>query len=219
MSALSETDRNPFAGLDTPARIVLVRHGQTEWSVTGQHTGVTDIPLTAEGEEEARQLGAVFGRHPFGLVLASPRQRAQRTAVLAGYPDFEVEPDLAEYDYGAYEGLTSSQIVERHGGEWNLWFDGVPAGATPGETPEQVRARVLRVMGRACDTLRQGKDVLLVAHGHILRAFGAAWIGLPPSGGSALVLGTASLSVLGFEHADPVIRRWNASSSAPSFGD
>ncbi len=191
-------------------RIVLVRHGETEWSLSGQHTGVTDLPLTPAGEEEARVVGEALRSRSFALVLSSPRTRAIDTAALAGFGDrLVVDEDLAEWDYGAYEGLTTSQIVERRGGPWDLWSDGVPPGATPGETAHDVRRRADAVLARASAALEEG-DVLLVAHGHILRALAIAWVGLPPGAGRVLAISTSTIGELGFEHDRPVIIRWNA---------
>ena len=193
-----------------PPQVVLLRHGETEWSLNGRHTGVTDLPLTEEGERRARAVGPVIAGRDFGLVLCSPRRRAMRTAELAGYGDrLETTEDLAEFDYGAYEGLTTPQIHQQRPG-WDLWRDGTPPGETPGETAGQVRVRVERVLARAQPVLDEGRDVLLVAHGHVLRAVGAAWIGLPPDGGARLVLSTAGLAELGFEHDQRVIDLWNA---------
>ena len=186
------------------AEIVLIRHGQTEWSATGRHTSYTDIDLTLTGEQQARDLGGRLDGRSFAAVLCSPRLRAQRTATLAGLSVTETSDDLAEWNYGAYEGITSPQIrVDRPG--WSLWTDGAPDG----ETPEQVGARLDRVLDRAAQLLTGG-DVALIAHGHSLRVAGARWIGLPASGGGLLRLDTATLSVLGHEHDNRVIRVWNA---------
>jgi probable phosphoglycerate mutase len=192
------------------SRLVLVRHGQTEWSLNGRHTSVTDLPLTAAGEAEATAIAEVLNGHRFGLVLSSPRQRAVRTAELAGYGDQVVtDPDLAEFDYGAYEGLTTKQIIEQRGAPWNLWRNGVPAGETPGESAADVQKRAKRVIALALETMWDGQDVIAFAHGHFLRALGAAWLGLRPVDAQAFSLATATVSVLGFEHAQPVILRWN----------
>jgi probable phosphoglycerate mutase len=200
---------HPYPSLKPP-QVVLVRHGETEWSRTGRHTGFTDVGLTEEGERRARAVGPVLAERDFGLVLSSPRQRALRTAELAGFGDrIETTEDLAEFDYGGYEGLTTPQIHEQRP-DWDLWRDGTPPGETPGETAGQVRIRVERVLARAQSVLDTGKDVLLVAHGHVLRALGAAWIGLPPDGGANLVLSTAGIAELGFEHGKRVIDLWNA---------
>jgi broad specificity phosphatase PhoE len=190
----------------TPPQLVLLRHGETAWSRSGQHTGRTDVPLTEEGERRAGALRPVLAGRDFGLVLSSPRQRAVRTAELAGFAGrIQLTEDLAEFDYGVYEGLTSDQIAERRPG-WDLWRDGAPEG----ETAAEVRVRVERVIARAQTVLDDGHDVLLVAHGHVLRALGAAWIDLPPEGGGRLVLSTAGLAELGYEHENRVIDLWNA---------
>ncbi|GAB1691718.1 acid phosphatase [Krasilnikovia sp. M28-CT-15] len=186
------------------ARIVLIRHGQTAWSATGRHTSYTDVELTPAGQEQARALGARLAGHRFAAVLCSPRARALRTAELAGLTPTEVTEDLAEWNYGEYEGITTAQIHSTRPG-WSLWTDGSPGG----ESPEQAGARLDRVLARA-RTLLAGGDVALVAHGHALRVAGARWIGLPPSGGGRLRLDTATLSALGFEHGTEVLDTWNA---------
>lgn len=192
------------------ARIVLARHGETEWSRLGKHTSVTDLPLTGAGEDQARALSRSLGGERFDLVLSSPRRRALRTAELAGYGgQVQVDGNLAEWDYGAYEGLTSPEIVETLGHGWNLWDDGVPAGDTPGEHAEQVQTRARAVIDRAMPVLTTGRDVLFVAHGHMLRAIAAAWIGLPAASGAVFSLSTGTVSELGFEHGRPIILRWN----------
>jgi broad specificity phosphatase PhoE len=182
--------------------IVLVRHGETEWSASGRHTSRTDVPLTAAGRAAARKLGEKLAGREFALVLTSPRSRARDTAAAAGLGDrAQVEADLAEWDYGGYEGLTTDEIrVDRPG--WLLWDDGVPGG----ETAAQVGARADRVIARA---LAADGDVALFAHGHILRVIGARWLDLPPERGGSLALSTASLSELGFEHENRVLWRWN----------
>jgi len=184
--------------------IVLIRHGQTEWSANGRHTSYTDLDLTAAGEQQARDAGQRLGGRAFVAVLSSPRKRALRTAELAGLAVTEVTEALAEWNYGEYEGVTSATIHQTRPG-WSLWTDGAPGG----ETPEQVGARIDRVLAHARTFLDRG-DVALIAHGHSLRVAGARWIGLPPSGGWRLKLGTATLSTLGFEHAGEVIDTWNA---------
>ena len=186
------------------AEIVLVRHGQTEWSAAGRHTSYTDLELTAEGERQARAAGERLAGRTFAAVLSSPRRRALRTAELAGLKVTEVTEDLAEWNYGEYEGITTATIRESDP-SWSLWTDGAPGG----ESPEQVGARIDRVLARAQSLLDQG-DVALIAHGHALRVTGARWIGLPASGGGKLALGTATLSTLGFEHGNQVIDSWNA---------
>jgi broad specificity phosphatase PhoE len=187
------------------AQIVLVRHGQTEWSANGRHTSYTELELTAEGERQARAVRDRLAGRTFAGVLCSPRQRALRTAELAGLTVTEVTEDLAEWNYGEYEGITTRDIrVTRPG--WSLWTDGCPGG----ESPEQAGARLDRVLSRARELLTGG-DVALVAHGHCLRVAGARWVGLPPSAGGLLKLDTATISALGFEHGtDPVLVTWNA---------
>jgi broad specificity phosphatase PhoE len=180
----------------------LVRHGATEWSLDGRHTGTTDLPLLPEGEETARSLATRLDGTGFGLVLTSPRQRARRTAALAGFPDAVVLDDLAEWDYGDYEGVTTDAIRERDPG-WTVW-----SGVTPGgETAEQVAERLDRVVDRVRGS---DGDVLLFGHGHALRALAARWLGLPVAEGRLLRLDTATVSVLGFEREQPVVLRWNS---------
>ncbi len=193
---------------ERPGELVLVRHGETEWSKSGQHTGRTDIPLTENGIEQAKRAGRYLADRSFALALSSPLQRARDTAHLVGV-DPELDEDLYEWDYGAYEGLTTPQIkVQRHG-PWDLWTDGVPAGDTPGENAAEVRVRVERVLNRVRPVLAEGDDAIVVAHGHVLRALGAAWIRLAPQDGAVLKLGTATVSSLGYEHGRPVIDSWN----------
>jgi probable phosphoglycerate mutase len=184
------------------SEIVLVRHGETEWSRTMRHTGNTDLALTEEGEAQARSVVERLAGREFGLVLSSPLQRARRTAELAGYGD-RAEPDenLRERDYGEYEGLTTKEIrVERPG--WDVWRDDMPGG----ETLAELGARADRAIERA---LAADGDTLVFAHSHLLRTLGARWIGLGPEGGGKLVLGTAAISVLGFERERRVLERWN----------
>jgi len=182
--------------------IVLVRHGPTEWSVSGRHTGATDVPLTEDGRAAAASLRGRLAGHDFATVLCSPLRRARETADLAGLGDrAELDDDLREYDYGAYEGLTTDEIRERRPG-WYLWQDGVPDG----ETPDDVGARADRVIARAAAV--RG-DVALFAHGHILRVLGARWIDLPAAHAGRLALGTAAVCELGREHDRRVIRLWN----------
>jgi probable phosphoglycerate mutase len=178
--------------------IVLVRHGETEWSATGKHTSVSDLPLTGRGRAAARALRPRLARYDFGLVLCSPRARARDTALMAGFEP-EVEPDLAELAYGPYEGRTTYEIREQRPG-WTVWED--PGGETlaaAGERADRVLARALAADG----------DVALFAHGHILRIIGARWIGLPPAGGARLTLSTAAVCELGFERETRVLARWN----------
>jgi broad specificity phosphatase PhoE len=184
-------------------QLVLVRHGDTEWSQNGRHTSRTDLPLLPSGVERARSLKPALEAFEFARVLSSPLQRALQTAELAGFGDrVQITPDLTEWDYGSYEGLTSEVIWKDNPG-WKLWTDGAPGG----ETPEQVAARADRVIG---DAVRAAGDVLLFAHGHILRVLGARWIGEPPSAGALLKLNPATLSILGHEHDFRVVDRWNA---------
>ncbi|HEX7106380.1 MAG TPA: histidine phosphatase family protein [Acidothermaceae bacterium] len=189
------------------SEVVLLRHGETAWSAAGRHTGRTDVPLTARGERQAKALAATVHGRAFELVLSSPLQRAARTAELAGLRGIETDPDLQEWDYGDYEGLTTAEIQEHRPG-WFLWRDGVEAG----EALTDVAARADRVLAVVRQALRTG-DVALVAHGHLLRVLAARWVGLDARCGAHLALDTATVSVLGFEHAEPVIRRWNQSSS------
>ncbi|PYY38282.1 MULTISPECIES: histidine phosphatase family protein [unclassified Curtobacterium] len=197
---------------ERPGELVLVRHGETEWSKSGQHTGRTDIPLTENGVAQAERAGRFLADRDFALALSSPLARARETARIVGV-DPELDEDLYEWDYGAYEGLTTPQIkVQRHG-PWDLWTDGVPAGDTPGENAAEVRVRVERVINRARPVLAEGQDAIFVAHGHVLRALGAAWIRLAPQDGAVLKLGTATVSTLGYEHGRPVIDAWNITPS------
>jgi broad specificity phosphatase PhoE len=186
------------------AEIILVRHGQTEWSANGRHTSRTDLPLTRVGERQAEALRGSLATHRFGLILCSPRRRARDTADRAGLELATIDEDLAEWDYGEYEGLTSEQIHDSRL-DWSLWRDGCPGG----ESPEEIGARVDRVLARATKALDDG-DVALVGHGHCLRVVGARWVGLPPAGGALLDLDTGTLSVLGHEHGRRVIQSWNA---------
>ena len=190
------------------ASLVLLRHGQTEWSRDGKHTGRTDIPLTPTGEEQARALRPVVQAFSFGQVLSSPAVRALRTAELAGL-DPKPEPDLAEWDYGDYEGITTAQILQRDG-SWNMWLDGAPGG----EGAAEVGARLDRVLDRLRPTLESGADACVVAHGHSLRVLAARWLGLDPAAGSAFRLDTGTVSTLGSEHDRPVITGWNVPARA-----
>ena len=184
--------------------LVLVRHGETEWSRAHRHTSSTDLALTPTGDRQARALAPALAGRPFAAVLSSPRQRATRTAELAGLTVTAVDHDLAEWNYGQYEGLTTDEI-RRTRPDWLLWTDGCPDG----ESPAQIGARIDRVLARVRPLLT-GADVALVGHGHALRVVAARWIGLPPSDGRLLRLDTATLSTLGFEHEREVILRWNA---------
>ena len=189
--------------------LILVRHGETEWSKAGRHTGRTDVPLTAAGEVRAAGLTPALARRKIGAVLTSPASRAVRTAELAGLAGARQDPDLQEWDYGGYEGRTTTQIRAEQPG-WYLWRDGIIPGdaAHPGEAVGQVGARADAVLGRVRPLLDAG-DVVLVAHGHILRVLTARWLGLKPVGGRLFRLDTGTLCTLGTEHDMPVIQSWN----------
>jgi probable phosphoglycerate mutase len=197
-------------------QLVLLRHGETEWSANGQHTGRTDIPLTAAGEKQARFAGATLADYEFAAVYTSPLTRARRTAELAGYPDAVVDEDLAEWDYGPVDGRTSHDISEELGREFLIFDDGVrvlPPSAEhgdgrPGETLEEVAARAARVVARAEQVLAGG-DVLLVAHGHLLRVLATVWLGVDPRLGARFELGTAAVCLLGYGHSLRTIEGWN----------
>ncbi|MGH8861342.1 MAG: histidine phosphatase family protein [Jatrophihabitantaceae bacterium] len=198
------------AKVEDGAALWLVRHGQTEWSRDGKHTGRTDVPLTTHGEDEARALAPLVAELRPALVLCSPRMRARHTADLAGLRIDAIDDDLAEWNYGHYEGLTSAQI-QRDVPGWTIFTHGAPGG----EDCEQVRARADRVLARAASALAEG-PVVLVAHGHICRVLGARWIGLPVGGGASLLLDEAAPSVLGAEKNVPVIVHWNRPNPATS---
>jgi len=184
---------------------VLIRHGETEWSAAHRHTSYTDLPLTPDGERQARALRPALSGWTFAAVLSSPRRRARHTAELAGLPGTAVDADLAEWNYGRYEGLTTPEIRASRPG-WSLWTD----GCSDGESPEQVGARADRVLDRLPPGGDLAGDVALVGHGHFTRVLAARWIGLPPAAGRLLRLDTATLSVLGTEHENRVLQRWNA---------
>jgi probable phosphoglycerate mutase len=190
--------------------LLLVRHGETEWSLSGQHTSWTDLPLTRHGEEQAASLAPLLAGRTFALVLTSPLARALRTAELAGLPGAVPEPDLHEWDYGAYEGVTTIEI-HRTRPDWFLWDDGVPPGPDghPGESPEEVGRRADRVLARVAPALADG-DVVLVAHGHFLRALTARYLGLPASQGRLFQLATGTVGRLSTEHGRPVVAEWNS---------
>lgn len=182
--------------------IVLVRHGETKWTRTRQHTGKTDLSLDEEGRRQAGRVGKALAGREFGLVLTSPLRRARETCELAGFGGLaRVRPDLAEWDYGEYEGRTTAEIhVERP--DWSLWRDGVPGG----ESPDDVGGRADRVIE---EVRAAGLDTLIFGHGHQLRVLTARWLGLAPAEGRLFVLGTASISSLGYEHDIPALLRWN----------
>ena len=203
----SDSSRNvPLMG-----ELILVRHGETEWSRDGRHTGRTDVAMTPRGEKQARALAPLLADRTIALTLVSPAERARRTAELAGLPGaarpgaagFATDDRLWEWDYGAYEGRTTAEIREERPG-WYLWRDGVAGG----ETAAQVGERVDGVLGRVRPRLSDG-DVVLAAHGHVLRILTARWLGLSPDGGRLFKLGTGTLSTLGTEHGEPVIDSWN----------
>ena len=189
--------------------LILVRHGETEWSRMGRHTGRTDLPLTPKGEATAAELAPVLAKLNITATFTSPAERAERTASLAGLPDAVPDPDLWEWDYGGYEGRTTQEIQAGRPG-WYLWRDGViPGGAGhPGETVEHVGERTDRVLARVRPLLARG-NVALVAHAHVLRVLTARWLQLDPSGGRLFRLDTGTISALGIEHAVPVILTWN----------
>lgn len=193
-----------------PPRIVLVRHAQTEWSLTGQHTGTTDVPLTDEGRALTSALRPRLAERSFGLVLTSPLRRARDTASLAGHDDAVILDELREWDYGDYEGWTTADIHARRQG-WDLWSDGAPNG----ESPAQVTERTDRVVRRLATAHDDGLDVLVFGHGHALRALAVRWLGLPIAEGRRLVLGTASVSVLTTKRGLRVLDRWNDRSHLP----
>jgi broad specificity phosphatase PhoE len=189
--------------------LILIRHGETAWSKALKHTGRTDIPLTPAGEKAAAALAGDLAARHIVAVFASPAQRAVRTAELAGLTGVVTDPDLWEWDYGGYEGMTTDEIrVQRPG--WYLWRDGVVPGDAehPGETVDQVGARADRVLSRVRPTLAAG-DVALVAHGHVLRILTARWLGLAADCGRLFLLSTGTFSTLGTEHEEPVISTWN----------
>jgi broad specificity phosphatase PhoE len=196
--------------MDHMSELMLVRHGETQWSRSGRHTGLTDIPLTATGEKQAKAVADALAGRTFGLALVSPLGRARHTAELAGIADTEIDPDLVEWDYGGYEGVTTDRIRESAPG-WLLWRDGVVPGDAdhPGESIVDVGRRVDRVLDRVRPVLATGRDAVLVAHGHLLRVLTARWLGLPPQDGRLFRLETARLSTLGYEREEPVILTWN----------
>ena len=184
-------------------QVYLARHGETEWSLSGQHTGITDIPLTENGRNLAKRLAPVLATERFALVLTSPLERARKTCELAGLgARAEIDRDLMEWNYGEYEGLTPKQIDAQAPG-WMIFTDGCPGG----ESPAQVSARADRLVARVRSV--EG-DVALFAHGHVLRVFAARWLGLPATAGCHFLLDTATLSILSYYRNLPAIRRWNA---------
>jgi probable phosphoglycerate mutase len=182
-------------------QLYIFRHGETTWSLSGQHTGVTDLHLTENGKRQAKSLAVHRGSIPFAGSFSSPRLRALETAHLAGFHDVAIDPDLQEWNYGKYEGLTSAKIneIDPH---WNLFKDGAPGG----ESPSEVRARADRILSKLRP--RHG-NIALFSHGHFSRVLAARWLGLDVSAGRFFFLSPASMSILGFEHDEPVIHRWN----------
>jgi broad specificity phosphatase PhoE len=187
-----------------PLQLWLIRHGETEWSLSGAHTSRTDIPLTARGEERAAKIRDYLAHRKFNLVLTSPLQRARETCRVAGYGEVaQVEENLREWDYGIYEGRTTADIRKEQP-EWSIWDTSIPNG----EPVEQVAARTQKVIDRA---LAAGGQVALFAHAHVLRILTATWLALPPRAGSLFALGTGSVSTLGFERETRVLSTWNRS--------
>jgi broad specificity phosphatase PhoE len=189
--------------------LILIRHGETEWSRAGRHTGRTDVQLTEAGRAVAAALRPALAARPIVAIVTSPASRAAQTADLAGLRGAQVDPDLQEWDYGGYEGMTTAEIRGQRPG-WFLWRDGViPADAAhPGETAAQVASRADAVLARVIPLLSRG-DVALVGHGHQLRVLTARWLGLEPAAGRFFRLDTGTLSLLGLEHEEPVICWWN----------
>jgi broad specificity phosphatase PhoE len=187
-----------------PLQLWLIRHGETEWSLSGAHTSRTDIPLTARGEERAAKIRDYLAHRKFNLVLTSPLQRARETCRVAGYGEVaQVEENLREWDYGIYEGRTTADIRKEQP-DWSIWDTSIPGG----EPVEQVAARTQKVIDRA---LAAGGQVALFAHAHVLRILTATWLALPPRAGSLFALGTGSVSTLGFERETRVLSTWNRS--------
>ncbi len=195
-------DDNSLDDTDTPDELWLVRHGETEWSRDGRHTSVTDLPLTDNGVQVATELRRRLAGVHFDLVLTSPRQRARRTAELAGFPDAQVDQDLAEWGYGDYEGVTTAEIREQVPG-WTVWTHPCPGG----ETAEAVSARLDHVVARV---RAQGGRCLAFGHGHASRALASRWLDQPVEEGRLFMLDTSTVSVLAFEHESPVVQCWNS---------
>lgn len=201
------------------AGIVLLRHGETQWSRSGRHTGRTDVPLTSGGQRAASSLAPRLAGHDFAFVACSPLRRARETARLAGLTPDAYLDDLLEWDYGGFEGRTTDEIrLETGDPDWVIWDAHVPAGQTPGEQPEDVARRCAAVLGRCRPFLDSGRDVALVAHGHLLRILTATWLGLEPRCGRLFMLQTGRISYLSFERSQHVIDLWNAGTSEPTAG-
>jgi len=189
--------------MTAPAQIAVVRHGQTEWSLNGRHTGTTDIPLTDDGRAEARASAPLVQALPIDRVVCSPLQRARETCTLLDLAlEPTIDPDLVEWNYGVYEGVTTKELRETVP-DWTVWFGGCPEG----ETPDEVAARVDRVIAAAREA---GGTTLVVAHGHVLRVLTARWLGLAPQDGRFFRLDTATVSLLGWERETPVVLKWNS---------
>jgi broad specificity phosphatase PhoE len=201
----------PGSAFAASPALIVVRHGETAWSLSGQHTGLTDLALTAVGEDQARTSGkairAMLAGQSAAAVISSPRQRAQRTAQLSGFTPTEIDPDASEWDYGDYEGLTSAQIRERDP-DWRLWNGVVPGG----ESADDVTVRIDRLLTRVHQLMSNG-PVLIFSHGHASRCIAARWLGEPVSSGRHYKLGTGSVSGLDYEHDVPVILHWNLDTS------
>jgi len=211
MSLLDAAGTDPVPAAPSPGELCVVRHGETEWSRSGRHTSTTDIPLTPMGEKQARALAPLLAGLGPATVFTSPRSRAIRTAELAGLTDLctvEVAEDLAEWAYGEYEGVTTAEIRETRPG-WTVWTGDPPGG----ETAAEVGARADRMLDRIRDALATG-PVVTVGHGHFSRVLAARWLGLPVTGGAMFVLGPASPCVLGHEHGQPAVHRWNVPNPA-----
>ena len=186
----------------------LIRHGETEWSLDGRHTSVTDIPLTEHGRERARELREYLGGRKFASVLVSPMQRARETCAIAGYGDVaQVDDDLMEWNYGESEGKTTAEMRAKYGPTWSVWANPIVGG----ESVDEVGVRADRVIARAMAASGEDGQVALFAHAHILRILAARWVGLPAVDGAKFALGTGSVSVLGFERETRVVERWNRS--------
>jgi len=192
-------------------RLILLRHGETAWSLSGQHTGRSDIPLTPEGEARARALVPVMAAFHPAQVRCSPLSRARATCAAAGLTPTAIDDDLLEWDYGAYEGRTTAQIREQLGDSgWTIWNGVIPPGEhSPGEQPEDVATRASRVIERCAPDVDAGRDCVLVAHGHLLRILTAAWLGLPAVDGRLWALDAGAVSILGSERDQHVISAWN----------
>ncbi|GGO39789.1 MULTISPECIES: histidine phosphatase family protein [Streptomyces] len=191
--------------------LLLVRHGETEWSRSGRHTSWSDVPLTDNGRAQARALAPLIGKYRVDAAFTSPRVRARETAELAGFGQARVDPDMAEWDYGAYEGITTVEIHRTHP-DWFLFTDGAAPGPPehPGESPDDVGARADRMLAKVDAALANTEgSVALFAHGHYLRVLTARRLGLPPSAGALFQLATGTVSRLSYEHGRPVLATWN----------